>query len=215
MPNGHKINDLFCFRTLICRKISTKEVLSPARLKTFICDIQSSENLTKSVDELYKLSNYSHGYLCVLKKIHGNTPGKYVINLKINYATKLLQDSSLSIAQLSGLVYYNQCNFVKQFKKESQRTPRKRRSFHRKDLQLSLIGFSFGRLVCGSRDEEINDAATVCLQKSKYLKSILILELGNGCGKKSQSIGFPHENQIRKRPFPAIRRRRSFLSLLE
>lgn len=108
----------------------------PAWLKTFICEIQSSENLTKPVNELYKLSNYSHGYLCVLfKKYMGTTLERYVINLKMKYATKLLQDSTLSIAQISGLCgYYNQCNFVKQFKKEFQCTPQKWRSFHRKDL---------------------------------------------------------------------------------
>lgn len=87
--------------------------------------MNSLENIKKGLPALLKLSGFSHGHLCVLMKKHfGITPLDFISDLRMIYASNLLENSNLDISTIAEKIgYLSTSHFIKSFKKKYGTTP--------------------------------------------------------------------------------------------
>lgn len=91
----------------------------------FLAKINSKEMICAPLEEIVVLSGYSHSHLCkVFKQKMGKSLKNYHAQLKIEYATSLLFDPSLSILDIANILGYSSySHFIKIFKSYTSFTP--------------------------------------------------------------------------------------------
>ncbi len=125
-------HDKLCFWVVkvmesICDNIYQTRNQNHFRILEKACDyIQKNYSKKLTLDSVAKEIYISPFYLCHLYKEELNTTfGEYLTRTRINAAKKLLQDSHLSLAQISlDVGYPDQSYFTKVFKKIEKVTPR-------------------------------------------------------------------------------------------
>ena len=106
-----------------------KEGSTGSRNKEILLQIVSliTEDYRKdfSLEELASLCGYSKNHLIrIFKEETGQTPFAYITNLRMNYACKLLENSTMTINEISECSGFgNYINFYKSFKKHMHMTP--------------------------------------------------------------------------------------------
>lgn len=122
------IKHLFCdvLEILTCKTIlSSKNEHCPAWLQEFLKTIQRPEYIGLPINEVYKLSNFSHSHLLKQFKLYMNeTLVSYFTKIKIDYASKLLQTTDFKLIDISLSVGYDSLShFIRLFKKYYGVTP--------------------------------------------------------------------------------------------
>jgi len=114
------------FIGMFSQKYFVSNNLASSEFFKFISKINTVEYICGSLENIVKLSNYSHGYLCKIFKEKMGIPLKVYHNeLKVNYAIDLLKNKSLSILDISNTLGYNSLsNFIKMFKAYTGTTPK-------------------------------------------------------------------------------------------
>lgn len=94
-------------------------------IQDFLVKIQSPDIFTLPIDEIIKLSNYSHSYFSHhFKKTFQITFKTYINKLKLRYAKSLLSDPKIPIADVAYICgYSNQSHFTQLFKESTGETP--------------------------------------------------------------------------------------------
>lgn len=94
-------------------------------LQAFLVKIQPPEIFCLPIDEIIKLSNYSHSYFSHhFKKTFQITFKTYINKLRIRYAKSLLSNLKLTIADVAYISgYSNQSHFTQLFKDSTGETP--------------------------------------------------------------------------------------------
>ena len=111
-----------------------KEDTVPRWLYDIVHELQKPENFPKRINEIIKMSNYSHAQFSKIFKQHtGLSLIDYVVNVRLDYAAHLLKTSDLSSLSISSAIGYDSFSFfIKIFKKRYGVTPAKYRSLSRK-----------------------------------------------------------------------------------
>ncbi len=130
-PNRHLDNDhLVCsaFMLLLAEIILSQippSSSSPPYLDSLNLLVQNNELLTYNVNDLSSALGYSRIQLNALFKKHfGISPHRYLINYKLNYAQKLLMNTTLSISEIAYEIGYSTpMQFYETFKKAFGVTP--------------------------------------------------------------------------------------------
>lgn len=126
-PFYHRLVSLVFFNLLhsILYNLSAKRLsdtnVPPAPIKQLVEMLHNTENITCSLKELCKKTNYSQPYLIKqFQKYLGTTPVRFFQNVKMNYARELLETTELPIYTIAEKVgmsniehFYN--NFKKMF----------------------------------------------------------------------------------------------------
>ncbi|MCL2751755.1 MAG: AraC family transcriptional regulator [Firmicutes bacterium] len=105
----------------------------PAPVRELIEHMHDIKNITCSIEEICRLSHFSHSYLIKLFKKHlGTTPVRFFQNLKMIYASNLLETTKLSILSVAEKIgIYNAGHFNVVFKKAFGVSPSKyRKNWH-------------------------------------------------------------------------------------
>ncbi len=97
----------------------------PKFLITLLEQINSGAFMDKSVEEISRYTNFSHGYLCrVFRKYVGISLSEYVRKFKLNYAWSLLANSELSIIDIANMLNYDvPSSFTNAFKRKFGKSP--------------------------------------------------------------------------------------------
>ena len=97
----------------------------PQWLNEFIAKIQLTENICLPVEELYKLTHFSHSHLTKLFKEHmGCTLKQFLTEARMNYAAGLLQTTDLLVLDVAmKLGYSSLSHFNRAFKESFGVTP--------------------------------------------------------------------------------------------
>lgn len=111
----------------------------PLWLKNLILEMQKKENFSNGFSKMVELSGKSAGYLShAFKTYMGETPTKYLNNIRLNYAANVISNSDediTAIAYDSG--FDSLSHFHHLFRKQFKLTPKQFRQMH----QRSLIPF--------------------------------------------------------------------------
>ena len=91
----------------------------------FITHIQKPEVFTKPIQDIIASSNYSHSHFCyAFKQQYHRTFKSYINELRINYAISLLQNTMMSVLDISLICgYSNPSHFSQLFKKQTGVSP--------------------------------------------------------------------------------------------
>ena len=105
----------------------------PDWFSDFMRKIQEPEYFTKKIEDLVKLSNYTHAhFLLIFKEQTGRTLISYITAQRMNYASKLLLNTELPVIQIANETGYdNHSFFTQKFREYFGVTPtvyRKKRS---------------------------------------------------------------------------------------
>ena len=97
----------------------------PQWLNEFIAKVQLTENICLPVEELYKLTHFSHSHLTKLFKEHmGCTLKQFLTEGRMNYAAGLLQTTDLLVLDVAmKLGYSSLSHFNRAFKESFGVTP--------------------------------------------------------------------------------------------
>ena len=131
-----KLTFLDLFRIVLYNMITKTYMMDKQYIKpvqTIIELMSKPENIALSIEDICKLSNYSHSYLVKMFNKHLNmTPKAYFMKLKMNYARTQLEYTMLPISYISSMIgITNVCYFNTDFKKEFNITPGKyRKKWH-------------------------------------------------------------------------------------
>ncbi len=114
------------FIGLFAQKYFVNNEETTSKFFSFISKINTVEYICGPLENIVKLSNYSHGYLCKIFKEKMGIPLKVYHNeLKVNYAIDLLKNKNLTILDISNTLGYNSLsNFIKMFKAYTGTTPK-------------------------------------------------------------------------------------------
>ncbi|WP_428867827.1 AraC family transcriptional regulator [Clostridium sediminicola] len=98
---------------------------SKSKLKRVLDYIENNLEDNLSIENLSKISNYSPAYFARLfLKITGTTPGKYILNRRINKAKEFLCTTDKKIENISNdLGFCNTSHFIRNFKNIEGLTP--------------------------------------------------------------------------------------------
>lgn len=98
---------------------------SPAWLRRLILKMHESGLIGGSLDDVVRVSGFSHGHLCrIFKKYTGQCLIDYYRRLKMQYAANLLINGNASVSEIASAVGYDSpANFIIQFRKFSGMTP--------------------------------------------------------------------------------------------
>ena len=92
---------------------------SPTWFSDFMHKIQEPEYFTRKIEDLAKEANYSHAHLlAIFKQETGRTLISYITAQRMNYASKLLINTTLPIIQIANQVGYDNHSFFTQKFKE-------------------------------------------------------------------------------------------------
>jgi len=84
----------------------------PKKVKEIVDAIHFSDESSKTLTEIISKSNYSYIHASRMFKTHMNTTlKKYYMKVKMNAATRLLEDPSLSIIQVAEKLGYNSLSY--------------------------------------------------------------------------------------------------------
>lgn len=87
----------------------------PGWFSDFMKKIQEPEYFTKRIEDLAKISNYTHAhFLLIFKQQTGQTLISYISAQRMNYASKLLLNTNLSVIQIANETGYNNHSFFTQ-----------------------------------------------------------------------------------------------------
>ena len=91
--------------------------------------MQNKNNFSLNIEELAKKANYSYAHINRLfKKETGTTISKYYLQIKLEYAKRLIETTSMSILEISSSVGFSSLShFTKLFDKYYGNTPAKHR----------------------------------------------------------------------------------------
>ena len=105
----------------------------PEWLSEFLNIIHEEKNISLKVDEMAKLSNYSHSHLIKLfKKYTNQSLIDYIRDVKLDYAANLLATTDYSVLEISNIIGYSSCsNFYKIFCKKYNLSPNSYRAKNR------------------------------------------------------------------------------------
>jgi AraC family cel operon transcriptional repressor len=116
------------FRTIIHDLITRnhtneKNYIKPVQVLVEL--MSDPKNIHLSVEDICRISNFSHSYLIKVFKKHLNTtPNEYFRKIKMNYARSQLESTMLSIAHISSNIGINNvCHFNTAFKRIFNITP--------------------------------------------------------------------------------------------
>ena len=115
-----------------------KEYVKPVQV---LIELMSDpKNIALSIEDVCKISNFSHSYAIKMFKKHLNTtPLAYFRKIKMNYARSQLESTMLPISHISSTIgITNVCHFNTAFKKEFNITPGQ----YRKKWHLYYSSFS-------------------------------------------------------------------------
>ena len=125
---------------LFAKQYHTPQNTSLLEFNTFLAKMNSVKYICGPIDDIVKLSGYSHSYLCkIFKEQTGKTLKHYHNQLKINYAMELLKNKKLTILQISSTLGYNSLShFIKLFKSYTALTPSEyRRQFIQENVKYN------------------------------------------------------------------------------
>ena len=110
----------------------------PKWLNGFLRKLDDPDCASRSIEELVKSTNYSHGYVNrEFKKYLGCSIIQFIIRKKLEKATVLIATTDLSIESISdSLNFSNVSNFINVFKKRYGITPAKYRKLHGSSIQM-------------------------------------------------------------------------------
>lgn len=116
----------------------TANTVYPKWINGFLRKLDDDEFASKSVEEMVKSTNYSHGYVNrEFKKYLGCSIIQFIIRKKLEKATVLIATTDLSIESISdSLNFSNVSNFINVFKKRYGITPAKYRKLHGSSIQI-------------------------------------------------------------------------------
>lgn len=102
---------------------------------TFLAKMNTPEYICAPLDEIVKISGYSHSHFCkIFKQNTKKTLKDYHTQLKMEYAISLLSNPNLSLLEISNLLGYSSLShFIKIFKTHTSYTPKQ----YRKQLTLN------------------------------------------------------------------------------
>ena len=87
----------------------------PDWFSDFMRKIQEPEYFTKKIEDLVKLSNYTHAHFLLLFKEHtGRTLISYITAQRMNYASKLLLNTNIPVIQVANETGYDNHSFFTQ-----------------------------------------------------------------------------------------------------
>ena len=91
----------------------------PDWYRTIVLGITRPEVIAGTVEQLARLTNFSHGYLCKLFKAYtGERLIDYFTKCKIDYALRLLNNKDLNILEISNICGYDSLShFTRTFKR--------------------------------------------------------------------------------------------------
>lgn len=97
----------------------------PDWLGAFLKKIQHPDMFSLPVEELIKMSNYSHTFFSVtFKKCFDKSFKSYIDELRINYAISMLRSTEMSVLEISLAVDYDSISlFIQKFKNYTGKTP--------------------------------------------------------------------------------------------
>ncbi len=130
-PNRYRDNDnLACSAfLLLVTEIILKQIPPSSAAPPYLASLnllaQNNELLTYNVNDLSSALGYSRIQLNALFKKHfGISPHKYLINYKLNYAQKLLLNTTLTVSEIAYEIGYSTpMQFYETFKKTFGVTP--------------------------------------------------------------------------------------------
>ena len=99
----------------------------PEWLSTFIIQLHDIGYMSMRIEQICSLTKYSQGYLSrIVKKYFGVTLEQFIINLRMEYSTQLLDSNEYSILQIANMIGYDSPNnFTNNFKKKYGISPSK------------------------------------------------------------------------------------------
>jgi len=106
----------------------------PENILSFLQQISDPEVFSMRINDIIKLSSYSHSHFIKIFKTHvGKTLIEYITELRISYAARLLSSTDLNIITISSKIGYdNQSFFARKFKEKYHVSPIEyRNSFRR------------------------------------------------------------------------------------
>ena len=110
---------------LIVARLTNQIRNIPEWFSALLDKINTEEMLTCTIDEIYKLSNYSHVMLLqYFKKYTGLTIVQYFTKVKINYACNLLEKTNYTTLDIAGRIGFDSLShFNRVFKKLTGKSP--------------------------------------------------------------------------------------------
>ena len=125
---------------LISQYVASKTAnnVFPKWINGFLRRLDDDEFVTKSVEEMVKSTNYSHGYVNrEFKKYLGCSIIQFIIRRKLDNSTVLLTTTDYSVETISDMLNFsNVSNFINVFKKRYGLTPAKYRKLHGSSIQI-------------------------------------------------------------------------------
>ena len=133
-------------RSLVCSLLNqylvskTTNNIFPIWINGFLRSLEDEEFLSKSVEDMVKSTNYSHGYVNrEFKRCIGCSIKQYIIRKKLDRATVLLTTTSYSIEEISDILKFgNASNLIIIFKKRYGLTPAKYRKLYGSSIQVDV-----------------------------------------------------------------------------
>lgn len=125
--------------TFVLGLYETKRLLKAPEYPKWILDflqyLTAPENFTKPISRIIESTYYSHAtVLNAFKQYFGITLSEYVVNLRLEHAAELLQNTSRTALDVCSSVGYDSFSyFIKQFKKKYGVTPHKYRANGKKE----------------------------------------------------------------------------------
>lgn len=97
----------------------------PENILSFLQRISDPDIFSMRINDIIKLSSYSHSHFIKLFKTHvGKTLIEYITELRISYAARLLSSTDMNIITISSKVGYdNQSFFARKFKEKYHVSP--------------------------------------------------------------------------------------------
>lgn len=108
-------------------------------LSKLLWEMRSPENARRGLDALLEMAPYSHEYVCrEFKRVLGCTPTRYINNVRLDHAQKLLENPVMDIVDISYAVGFDSISyFYRLFKNRFGITPsqfKKRHQISQPDL---------------------------------------------------------------------------------
>ena len=133
-------------KSLVCSLLNqylvskTTSNIFPKWINGFLRNLNDEEFISKSVEEMVRTTNYSHGYVNrEFKKYIGCSIKQFIIRKKLDRATVLLTTTDASIEDISdNLKFGNASNLIIMFKKRYGVTPARYRKLYGSSIQIDV-----------------------------------------------------------------------------
>ena len=133
-------------RSLVCSLLNqylvSKSInnIFPKWINGFLRNLEDEDFLSKSVEEMVRTTNYSHGYVNrEFKRYIGCSIKQFIIRKKLDRATVLLTTTDSSIEDIADILNFgNASNLIIIFKKRYGLTPAKYRKLYGSSIQIDV-----------------------------------------------------------------------------